>query len=157
MTGRTVWLASYPKSGNTWVRAIVTALSTHSHLFQVNQLDAGAQPFSVVGALPQLGLDSRWLSYDENDRLRAGLIRSSGADRGTVPDRDDLAPTRSSRCYARRTKCGDPAPRRRTVSRRCHPSGDPRRCRDPRDVACSYAPFFGVGIDAAIDTMGKPT
>ena len=30
MTPRTVWLASYPKSGNTWVRAMVAALD-HGH------------------------------------------------------------------------------------------------------------------------------
>ena len=68
MTPRTVWLASYPKSGNTWVRAVVTALATHPHLFQVNQLSSGAQPFSLAGSLPRLGLDSRWLDFDENDR-----------------------------------------------------------------------------------------
>jgi hypothetical protein len=28
VTGHTVWLASYPKSGNTWVRAVYAALTT---------------------------------------------------------------------------------------------------------------------------------
>ena len=156
MTGRTVWLASYPKSGNTWVRAIVTALSTHAHLFQVNQLNAGAQPFSVVGALPQLGLDSRWLSYDENDRLRAGLIRSSGGvPRGQSASEDDLAPDerlpllrKTHEVWRPGTEGGEPFP------------ADATRAailvvRDPRDVACSYAPFFGVGIDAAIEAMAR--
>ena len=156
MTGRTVWLASYPKSGNTWVRAIVTALSTHSHLFQVNQLDAGAQPFSVVGALPQLGLDSRWLSYSENDRLRAGLIRlSGGVPKGQSATEDDLAPDELLPLLRKTHEVWRPG----TDGREPFPVDATRAAilvvRDPRDVACSYAPFFGVGIDAAIDAMAS--
>ena len=50
MTPRTVWLASFPKSGNTWLRAIIAGLTTHEHLFAVNQLGSGAQPNYVTGS-----------------------------------------------------------------------------------------------------------
>ena len=73
-SGRTVWLASFPKSGNTWVRAVITALGTHQHLFGVNQLDAGWQPHHVGAAVPIFGLDPRWLDAPEIDRLRTALI-----------------------------------------------------------------------------------
>ena len=53
MNGRTVWLASYPKSGNTWIRAIVTALSTHPHFFEVNRLQSGAQPFALAASFAE--------------------------------------------------------------------------------------------------------
>ena len=52
-----MWLASYPKSGNTWMRAIVTALGTHRHLFGVNQLGSGAQPNHVGGVQGVYGID----------------------------------------------------------------------------------------------------
>lgn len=51
-----VWLASFPKSGNTWLRAIVTALRTHRHLFSVDHLGSGSQPHCVGGTLA-MGLD----------------------------------------------------------------------------------------------------
>lgn len=146
MSPRTVWLASYPKSGNTWMRAIVTALGTHPHLFQVNQLGSGAQPFVVAGALPWLGLDSRWLDRSETDRLRTALVTASG----TAPD--DAAP-------------GPPVLRKtHEVHRPGMPGAEPFPAaatraailvvRDPRDVACSYAPFFGVDLDTAVEAMG---
>lgn len=152
--GRTVWLASYPKSGNTWMRAIVTALSTHPHLFGVNQLDSGAQPNHVGAALGALGLDPRWLERGEVDALRDALVRRWG-----VIDEDTAKP--------------EPAGRRHPLLRKTHEvyrTGEPGRepfpldatraailiVRDPRDVACSYAPFFGVDLDAAVDALGRP-
>lgn len=151
MTAKTVWLASYPKSGNTWVRAVVTGLTTHEHLFAVNNLGSGAQPNFVSASLPVWGLDSRWLTYDENDQVRASLITQWGT--------FDEAETPAG------------APERQVSVRKTHEvfrPGAPGRepfpveatraaivvVRDPRDVACSYAPFFGVSIDAAIDAIG---
>ncbi len=155
MTGRTVWLASYPKSGNTWVRAIVTALSTNPHLFQVNQLSSGAQPFSVASALPQLGLDSRWLSFDENDELRAGLIRSSGGASLTGSGADAVEPENPPPLLRKTHELWRPG------TEGCEPfPADATRAailvvRDPRDVACSYAPFFGVDLEEAIELMAR--
>ena len=145
-----MWLASYPKSGNTWVRAIVTALSTHPHLFQVNQLSSGAQPFSLAGSLPRLGLDSRWLSFDENDRLRTAFIRP------TSPPDDDDADTVKPAVLRKTHEVWRPG----LPGREPFPPDATRAAilvvRDPRDVACSFAPFFGVELDEAIDTMGSP-
>ena len=36
--GKIIWLASYPKSGNTWVRAFLTSLLFPSYPFRVNNL-----------------------------------------------------------------------------------------------------------------------
>ena len=49
---------------------------------------------------------------------------------------------------------GTPGPG--AVPRRCHARHHPV-VRDPRDVACSFAPFFGVELDDAIDSMGSGT
>lgn len=172
--GRIVWLASYPKSGNTWMRAIVTALDTHRHLFGVNQLGSGAQPMYVGATLPAFGIDPRWLSRDEIDLMRNVLVRRWGerlpaddTDGDEAPDSADAAPTAEAAAAAEQA-----AARARPILRKTHEvyrDGAPGRepfptsatraailvVRDPRDVACSYAPFFGVDLDGAVDAIGR--
>ena len=141
--GRTVWLASYPKSGNTWVRAIVTALGTHPQLFGVDHLTSGAQPHHVGAALTAYGLDPRWLSEDENDRLRAALALRVGA-------ADDVAALPILRKTHESYRAGE-------QGREPFPTDATRAAilvvRDPRDVACSAAAFFGITTDEAIAAM----
>ncbi len=110
--GRTVWLASYPKSGNTWMRAIVTALGTHRHLFGVNHLGSGSQPMFVGTAFPAFGIDPRWLSRDEIDRMRTVLVRRWGeparASRATerwLRQPQPTNPGRFDHSCARPTRC----------------------------------------------------
>lgn len=186
--GRTVWLASYPKSGNTWMRAIVTALSTHKHLFGVNQLGSGAQPNYVGATLPVWGIDPRWLNRDEIDVVRDALVRRWGgvgqADpdargQGEVPA-DEPAAAAAEPLGTTAAEAGAPEPPAAGADalpqppflRKTHEvyrPGEPGRepfpieatraailiVRDPRDVACSYAPFFGLELDAAVDAIGR--
>lgn len=142
-----MWLASYPKSGNTWMRAIVTALGTHRHLFAVNQLGSGAQPMYVGGLLPAFGIDPRWLDRDEVDLVRNMLVRRWGEQ-----DDDET----SSRPILRKTH---EVYREGAAGREPFPISATRAAilvvRDPRDVACSYAPFFGLDIDGSVDALGR--
>jgi aryl sulfotransferase len=169
--GQMVWLASFPKSGNTWMRAIVTALSTHRHLFQVNQLGSGAQPFSVAVALHRFGLDAQWLSRDEVDRLRAALLSDvqthddgddddDGADADMNGDADSDADSDSDAARAPRLRKTHEVYRPGAPGAEPFPTATTRAAilivRDPRDVACSYAPFFGTDLDGAIEAMGRP-
>lgn len=155
--GRTVWLASYPKSGNTWIRAIVTALGTHPHLFGVNRLSSGAQPHGVAAATGMFGLDPRWFDRHELDQLRHELVVSTS--KPESDDSDDSADPddpRSSVPWLRKThEIYRPGP----AGAEPFPLEATRAAilvvRDPRDVACSYAPFFGVDIDAAIDAISS--
>ena len=145
--GRTVWLASYPKSGNTWVRAIVTALGTHPQLFGVDQLISGAQPHHVGMALGAYGLDPRWLTPDENDRLRTALaLRLGAAPTGAASTAPILRKTHELFRPGRPGR--EPFPLEATRAAVLV-------VRDPRDVACSSAPFFGITLDEAIDAMGR--
>lgn len=156
MTGRTVWLASYPKSGNTWIRAVVTALSTHPHLFQVNQLSSGAQPFALTGALPLLGLDSRWLSFDENAQLRAGLVRRiGGAEPSRAPGSEEAVPDDRPPLLRKTHELWRPGSKGREPFPADATSAAVLVVRDPRDVVCSWAPFFGVEVDAAVEAIGR--
>ena len=70
MTARTVWLASYPKSGNTWVRALLTALLLEEGELDINRLGHGP----IASARWQLehytGLISSDLTASETAALR---------------------------------------------------------------------------------------
>jgi aryl sulfotransferase len=177
VSGRTVWLVSYPKSGNTWLRAIVTSLGVHPHLFGVNQLGSGAQPYGVADAVGRLGLDPRWLDRGEMYRLRNSLIvlADRWAGDGELDDDQPAAPTTRAGAAPGDGAVSDAAaarvaPRLRKTHERFRtgvPGAEPFPTaasraailvvRDPRDVACSYAPFFGVSVDGAIDAMGGRT
>lgn len=140
--GNIVWLASFPKSGNTWMRAIITALATHPHLFGVNKLSSGAQPHYVGTARGTLGLFPQWLDRGEIDVLRETLVVSqSQAREGTIP-----ALRKTHEIY-RRGDTADPFPLAATRAALLI-------VRDPRDVASSYSAFFGKNIPEAIDSMG---
>ncbi len=144
-SGRTVWLASFPKSGNTWVRAVITALGTHQHLFGVNQLDAGWQPHYLGAAVSVFGLDPRWLDASEVDRLRTALILREDAARPT----GDAPPLfrKTHETYRSADGTADPFPTAATRAAILI-------VRDPRQVACSYAPFFGKSLAESIDLLG---
>ena len=159
--GRTVWLASYPKSGNTWMRAIVTALGTHKHLFGVNQLGSGAQPNHVGGALPVWGIDARWLDRGEIDEVRDSLIRRWGVpgeagEAGEVSAGTETPDGATPPPILRKTH---ETYRPGATGREPFPTEATRAAilvvRDPRDVACSYAPFFGLKLDEAVDALGR--
>jgi len=163
--GRVVWLASFPKSGNTWVRAIVTALGTHAQLFAVNHLGSGSQPHHVGSALGTFGIDARWFDRTEIDRLRTALVLRSGEiDPAGEPDGGGPGGTGTGGDDTG----GASAPRLRKTHEVYRP-GEPDRppfpveatraailiVRDPRDVVCSYAPFFGLDLDDAVDAVGR--
>ena len=168
--GAIVWLASFPKSGNTWMRAIVTALGTHPQLFAVNQLGSGSQPHHVGSALGAFGIDARWFDRTEIERLRTALVlRSGGA--GPVGDAAGTAPAATGTASAGSEPDG-PEERSTPRLRKTHEvyrSGEADRppfpleatraailiVRDPRDVVCSYAPFFGLDLDDAVDAVGR--
>ncbi|MCW2791736.1 MAG: Sulfotransferase [Nocardioides sp.] len=151
----TVWLASYPKSGNTWMRAIVSALRTHRLLFDANQLGSGGQPHHVGAALPALGLDPRWLDRGELLTVRDHLLRR---DPGHEADRADREPAAGA--APPRLRKTHEAYRPGAPGREPFPAAATRAAilvvRDPRDVACSSAPFFGVDLDEAVERMGVP-
>lgn len=136
MHSRTAWLASYPKSGNTWVRALLSALErgTAPSLRRLDPTDAGD---SVSPALNvPLG--------DLSDTEAAALLRTSWA-----------APSPAGRSYARRkthhawvpAEDGYPIPWQPEGARAVYV------VRDPRDVAVSWAHHLGVPIADAVQIM----
>ncbi|MBN33946.1 MAG: sulfotransferase [Rhodospirillaceae bacterium] len=141
--GRILWLASFPKSGNTWMRAFLhNLIHDRGGSLDVNAisatalLDAGKRYYT-----PFTDKDPGELSREEVAALRpkvqAAMARSSS---GTVFVKTHTTLTMLAG----------------------YPSHDPDlmagavyMVRDPRDVAVSYADHLGITLDAAIAAMGQ--
>lgn len=154
MAARTIWLASYPKSGNTWMRMLVANLSaTDAAPANINNLPESGGIASGRDVLDQtLLIESGLLTHDETDRLRP-LLHASRAE---IVDGDaEFGEPRS--ITARFVKVHDAY----TVNAEGEPllagsrgaDGAIVIVRDPRDVAPSLANHLNTGIDRAIEFM----
>jgi len=73
---RIVWLASYPKSGNTWVRALVTNYRRHEQApADINRLDGGPIASARLGFDEWVGVEASALREHVVDRLRPEVYR----------------------------------------------------------------------------------
>lgn len=146
---RTIWLASYLKSGNTWLRMLLANLSARdgrpvdiNNLPERGGIASGRSPFDDLTLI-----DSGLLTHDEIDCLRPRVYEELARD-------DDGEETASPRRAVRFVKVHDAY----TLT----PKGEPllagRRgadgaiviVRDPRDLAPSLANHSGSSIDDAI-------
>lgn len=141
--GNTYWLASYPKSGNTWFRAFLTALIDESgEPININRLAVQVITSSRSMLDDILGFETGDLTHDELDALRGPAYAWNG--------RDDVA----RYCKTHDAfKCSSAATSFFT-------DGVTRRAlyllRNPLDVACSFAHHSGISIDATIAVMADP-
>ena len=125
---RTIWLASYPKSGNTWFRMLVANLSANdgkpvdiNDLPERSGIASAREPFDHL-----LLIDSGLLTHDEIDCLRPRvyeeLARGAEDDEYDVPE--DAPPVRFVKVHDAYTL----TPNGRTSARR--PARRRRRDRD---------------------------
>ena len=130
-----VWLASYPKSGNTWIRAIVFSalfgqMTIHelggmipNFAFFASQLNDGN--FESPGQIRHFWehAQSRLCQSAGNDRILIKTHNAAGIyDVGEFP----------SRKYSEKAVYV---------------------VRDPRDVAVSYSSHFGLSLESAINSL----
>lgn len=153
---KTVWLASYPKSGNTWMRMLIGCLSVREG--EAVDLNDMAEHGGIASARPPfdnlLLIDSGLLTHDEIDDLRPSLHEHMA--RLSEGDEDADAAIQSV-CFS---KAHDAY----TLTARGEPLlGGARGAdaailivRDPRAVAPSLANHLRTSIDAAIDFMNNP-
>ncbi len=150
---RTFWLASYPKSGNTWLRMLLANMSATDAPADINDLPERGGIASARGPFDHLTLiDSGLLTFDEIDALRPRVYEELA--RGAQDDEYDNEPDAAS---VRFVKAHDAY----TLT----PKGEPLLAgargadaaivivRDPRDVAPSLANHGHIGIDEAIARM----
>jgi hypothetical protein len=154
---RTIWLASYPKSGNTWFRMLVANLSAKDgQPVDINDLPERGGIASARGPFDYLSLiDSGLLTHDEIDCLRPRIYEAlaSGAADDEYHKPEDIRPVRFVKVHDAYT-----------LTRRGEPllagpggaDGVILIVRDPRDVAPSLANHNRTGIDGAITLMNDP-
>lgn len=150
---RTVWLASYPKSGNTWFRMLVANLLAGDKPVDINELPERSGIASARGPFDHLLLiDSGLLTQDEIDCLRPRVYEelARGADDDEY-DQGEAAPSvrfvKTHDAYTL-TSNGEPL-----LAGRAGADGAIVIVRDPRDVAPSLANHNQSSIDDAIAFM----
>jgi hypothetical protein len=141
--GKIVWLASYPKSGNTWLRAFLhNYVGNAAAPRSINALGKFSAVENLAGFFNKY--DARPASHYAPSEVQAMRKR---VHRDLMGLDDDLVFVKTHNanleihgaalCTAEYT------------------AGAVYILRDPRDLAVSYAAYLGVGVDAAVRFMGQ--
>jgi aryl sulfotransferase len=140
-----VWLASFPKSGNTWFRIFLANLASGENgPADINNLDEnGGIASSRYEFEVETMLDSGLLTDDEIDSLRPRVYATIAA---------GLAEQRWIKVHDAYTLTPDGEP----MFGSCGVRAAVYMVRDPRDVAVSLAYHNNLTIDDAIKFMSAP-
>ena len=158
---RYCWLASYPKSGNTWFRMVTANLhAKDNETVDINNLPNAGNMASAREIFDNILLvESGILTHEEVDRMRPPLHRFLATEEGDEflvsqelreeSDQIDSAVGlfKTHDAYTK-TDIGEPL-----LGGEKAAIGAIVIVRDPRDVAPSFAHHGGGDIDQAIDSM----
>jgi len=141
--GKLVWLASYPKSGNTWLRAFLhNYIAQPEAPYSINKLaDLSAVECAAAFFRPHASKPLAELSPAEVQALRPAVHR-------------DLTKLHSDLVFVK-THNANLALHGTAF---CTPSvtaGAIVVVRDPRDVALSYAAYTGLSVEETVAFMGQ--
>lgn len=143
--GGIYWLASYPKSGNTWFRSVLANyLSETDEPFNINELNTGSIASSRVWVDDVLGVDTADMTQGEVDALRPDVYR------WTVNE------TPNQIGYNKIHDAYSHLPDTRPLVDDAATLGAVYILRNPLDVAPSLANHNNVDIDTAITQMSDP-
>ncbi|MEZ9198203.1 sulfotransferase domain-containing protein [Shewanella sp. 10N.286.54.B9] len=147
MSAGIIWLASYPKSGNTWLRSYIFTLLQDSKELQqidINELKTGAIASSRCWLANGLGLDLSLHSEADIANYRSDAYHFMNRNLTSVAYHkihDANFPVQNGRLLCPVEAC----------------LGALYVVRNPLDVAISFANHMGVSIDKSIESMGKPS
>ncbi len=139
MSGNTVWLASYPKSGNTWWRAVYSAWRSGGapQLAALGTIAASRQRFDEA-----LGIASSDLTPEEIERLR--------------PLADDAVDERHEELRLEKIHDRLSTATGGQIVSVAATAGALYIVRDPRDVAVSLAHHYDRSVDWAVALLNAP-
>jgi aryl sulfotransferase len=151
---RRIWLASYPKSGNTWLRMLIANLAAQDDRpVGINDLAATSSIASARAPFDDLLLiDSGLLTQDEADSLRPRVYEELA--RGAKDDEQDAPQAPPAVRFVKvhdaytLTPMGEPL-----LAGARGADGAIVVVRDPRDIAPSLASHRNTSIDDAIAFM----
>lgn len=148
---RTIWLASYPKSGNTWFRLLAANLAqSGGKAVDINALGEDTGIASARAPFDNLLLiESGLLSHEETDRFRPRVYEEQ-ARLGEALDPAVAPAVRFVKVHDAYTvtEAGEPL-----LAGMRGADGAIVIVRDPRDVAPSLANHLDCGLDEAIAFM----
>jgi len=144
MSGGIYWLASYPKSGNTWMRAFIANLRNEKpDEIDINEINTGAIASGRGWIDDALGFDTADLSHDEIDLLRPAVYR------WYAKEYEYIGYHKTHDAYTLLPN-GEPLiPPDATLGALCI-------IRNPLDVAISFSHHCHCSIDKSIENMGNP-
>jgi hypothetical protein len=139
-----VWLASYPKSGNTWFRAFLTAL----HVKGDSPLDINRMNQATIASSRELfdeysGIPSSDLTFEEIDRLRPLVYRNN------VKNTNELIYHKIHDAWTLLPN-GDPLFPKEITKAAIY------LIRNPLDIVVSFSNHLSVSIDKTIEVMNNP-
>lgn len=142
--GKFIWLASYPKSGNTWMRALLTNyIRDGSEPASINELIGGPIASARFWFDEWAGIEASALSDEAIEQLRPGVYRCMADE---APEHYFL----KVHDAWRRTANGEPLfPPEITA-------GVVYIMRNPLDLVSSCAHHWGLGLAEATERLCKP-
>jgi len=139
-----IWLASYPKSGNTWFRILLGNLKSgrDEPVDIKSRIGSGGAMISRFRFDDITMIESGLLTGDEVDSLRPAVCESLAA---------EAAPNSWMKAHDawRRTRTGEPLFGRNSGRAAIYV------VRDPRDVAVSLAHIKNLTMDSAVEFMNS--
>ena len=72
-----IWLASYPKSGNTWLRAFLTSFQSGGQPVDINSMAGGPIASARKRFDDAMGVEASELTQEEIDRYRPRILEAN--------------------------------------------------------------------------------
>ncbi len=140
-----IWLASYPKSGNTWMRVLLANyLRDADSPIDINELGIGPIASARAGFDEWAGVEASALDDDTIEDLRPGVFRC------LLTEAPETLYMKTHDAW-RRTRSGEALfPSEITA-------GAVYLLRNPLDVAPSCAHHWGISVDQAVENLCNPT
>lgn len=139
--GKIVWLASYPKSGNTWLRVFIhNLLRNPAKPFSINEL----KKFTMADTAARRFMEFDSRPYNEWTKEDVAVLRPKVLERMTQVF-PDLVFVKTHNALV--LDCGTP-----TIAME-HTAGAIYVVRNPLDIAASLGDHTGITVDQAIEQM----